>query len=69
MVSKDTHVYIGTAKCVCNVAAVVDMVDKPERTAEWVSDFIKEGYTVSRHTLADYHDGQVKLTRCTHTEQ
>jgi hypothetical protein len=67
-VSKDTHVYIGTTKCGCNVAAVVDMVDKPEHTAGWVRDMIKEGYSVQRHTLADYHDRKVILSRCTHAE-
>ena len=67
--SKDTHLYIGTTKCGCNVAAVVDMVDYPERTNEWLADFVRSGYTVSRHTIADHHEGKVKLTRCTHANQ
>lgn len=64
--SEDTHIYIGTTKCGCNVAAVIDMVDKPGTTADWVADMVREGYTVSRHAIADYHAGSVKLSRCKH---
>ena len=66
---KDTHIYIGTAKCGCNVGAVVDMVDHPERTNEWLAEFVRAGYTVSRHTIADHHEGKVKLNICAHAKQ
>ena len=47
--------YIGQAECGCYVAVVVDRGD--ERTAKDISDFVKDGMTISRHLLEDFRAG------------
>ena len=62
----DTHVYIGSLVCGCHVAVVVDEIAAPQRTAKTVQEFIKNGYTISRHTLDEYRAGTISLARCVH---
>lgn len=67
--SEDTHVYIGTLPCGCNVAACVDMVDDKKSTAKAVQNMIQHGYMVARHPLADLREGAVKIHSCIHKKQ
>lgn len=64
--SDNTHVYIGTMPCGCQVAAAVDCVDSPKQTAKWVAEMIRDGYAVTRHALTDFRDGTVTISRCVH---
>ncbi len=68
-VSNNTHAYIGTLPCGCNVAACVDMVDNPKDTAKAVQNMIYGGMSVSRHALEDLRGGAVKLASCVHEKQ
>ena len=63
---ENTHVYIGTLPCGCNVAAMVDMIDNPKETAKTVARMIRDGYAVSRHALTDLRGGVVKIASCIH---
>ena len=54
-----THCYIGTKSCGCAVAFVVDDPQYPKDTAEAVAEFILDGYTISRTTIAC-----AKISRC-----
>lgn len=55
----DDYAYIGTKKCGCTVAAVVDEVDYPKDVAESVAEFIQRGYTIRRVLRKD-----VNLVSC-----
>ena len=59
-----THVYIGTMPCGCHVAVVADCADDKRQTANYVQQFIRDGYSVSRHSLEELRNGTIKLARC-----
>jgi len=53
--SEIEYCYIGQAECGCYLAVTVDRGD--ERTAKDISDFVKDGLTISRHLLEDFRAG------------
>ena len=62
-----THAYIGIKACGCVQAVVVDDPKYPKDTARSVSDFIKDGLTVERVTMAVMRE---KLkTKCQHEQK
>ena len=62
----NTHVYIGTLPCGCNVAAAVDVIDDSKFTAKAVKEMIASGCSVNRVPLTDLRGGVVKLASCVH---
>ena len=66
--TENTHVYIGTLPCGCHVAAAVDVIDNKQDTARSVAHMIENGYSVTRHALAELRGGSVRLATCTHTQ-
>lgn len=67
--SENTHIYIGTLPCGCNVAAEVDVVGNKKETAKHVAEMIKNGLSVTRHALQDLRGGTVKISHCIHKEE
>ena len=54
----ESMTYIAKRPCGCIVAASVDNPERRADVAEFVSDCIREGYTVERVTTEDCRNGQ-----------
>lgn len=54
MNDEETFVYVGTVKCGCRCAVVVDMPDRAKETAKDVAEFITNGYAVHRESLTEF---------------
>ena len=55
------HAYIGTKKCGCVVAAVVDNPDHAKDVAKDVAGFIRKGLSIERVSI---EKARVRLNRC-----
>lgn len=64
--SEATHCYIGTTECGCNVCVVVDYPAHKKDTSKSVARFLRDGLTISRHSIDDFRTKKVPFGRCTH---
>lgn len=65
--SQATHVYVGAKDCGCRVCVVTDMPEHKKFTAKTVSQYVRDGYAVTRETFEAYRDNPVR--HCSHERQ
>ena len=63
--SDATHVYLGTLTCGCTVAALVDLPEQKRVIAKALARMIRDGYTISRVTIAECR--KTRIAHCLHT--